>query len=105
MKASNLVVAAYFLHLLVPALLLLDVVTSGLRGEIALKPASAQGAVAAFAALWLFGGLGLFFLSRNRQAFVRRIAKPLLSVYAFYLMFGCGEVFARAIGLTPPIPF
>jgi hypothetical protein len=102
MKSSNFVAAAYLLHLLAPALFLLDVLTAGLHGQIALKPLSLQVVVPA---LWLLAGLGFFFLSRDREVFTRRVSSPLLGIYAVYLAFALGEVFLRTFGLTPPIPF
>jgi len=103
-RDSNLGVAAYLLHLAVPAFLLLDTVTAQLRGQIALEPVSPQAAVAAISALWLIAGLGFFFLSRDRRAFVAKVATPLLSVYTVCLALALVETLIRLMGFTPPIP-
>jgi hypothetical protein len=87
-----------------PAFLLLNTVTARLREQIALEPVSPQAAVAAISALWLIAGLGFLFLSRNRQAFVAKVATPLLNIYMVCLALGFVEALIRLMDFTPPIP-
>ena len=104
LRIANPVVIAYLLHLVVPAFLLVDVVSAPLRGQIALRPVVPHTVVGLISALWLVAGLGFFFLNRNRQAFVKRISTPLLSIYSVYLALLLVEAFGRLIGLTAPVP-
>jgi lysophospholipase L1-like esterase len=105
LQAPRLLVTAYLLHLVLPGLLLLDVVAAWWRGEIAVELWDAETAVAGLSALWLVTGVGALFLSRDRQHFVQRILKPLLSIYGIYLVLILVEVFIQAtVRLTPPIP-
>jgi lysophospholipase L1-like esterase len=101
---SGLVVVGYLFHLVVPALLLADIFTAQLRGKIVLTPFSPEAAVAGISVLWLFAGLGFFFLSQDRQDFVRRVYKPLFSVYCVYLALILMEVLLHLVLPTPPIP-
>ena len=104
MRNPAFLAALYLFHLVAPVLLLMDIVTARLRGEIVLRLNSATSAVAVIAALWLVAGLGLFFLSRKRQAFLQRTATLLIGVYAIYLGVILIEGFGRLMGLAPPIP-
>jgi lysophospholipase L1-like esterase len=97
------VAIAYFLHLAVPAFLLVDTLTAWVRAKMALTPVS-EIVVAGISALWLFAGLGFFFRDRNRQDFLKRIYKPLLSIYFVYLALILMEGLLHLAALTPPIP-
>jgi len=101
---TNLLVLGYLFHLAVPAALLLDVGTARLRGEIVLEPWGPDTVVGELSVVWLVAGLGALILSRDRAGFVQRIRKPLLAIYATYVMLILMEGFARLLIPTPPIP-
>ena len=103
-RSSSLGVVGYLLHLMVPALLLGDFINAWLCRKIVFRPASLEAAVAGLSALWLFAGLGFFLLSQNKQHFVKRIHKPLLSIYVVYLALILMEAFLHSLAHTPPIP-
>lgn len=100
----RVVFIGYLLHLLVPALLLTDIFMARLRGEIELIPFGPETAIALVSALWLLAGLGFFFLSRDRQVFLARVATPLVSLYAVFVTLIALEAMVRLINVTPPIP-
>ncbi|HEX4138480.1 MAG TPA: SGNH/GDSL hydrolase family protein [Bryobacteraceae bacterium] len=106
-SATNYRVLAglYLFHLTVPALLLVDIVGASLRKAVGTRPVGSVAAVAAISALWLAAGIGWFLLSRDRQAFLRRIFAPLLTIYAVYFAVAILEIFLRTIGFTAPIPY
>jgi hypothetical protein len=96
---------AYLFHLLLPAFLLVDVLTAWWRGEMPDQSRSTAAFAGGFSALWLVTALGGLFLSRDRQHFLLRIYKPLLTICAVYLLLICIEVVAQVtVGLKPPIP-
>jgi lysophospholipase L1-like esterase len=103
-RSRGILTLAYLAHLGVPAFLLADIATARLRHEIVLKPATVVAAVAAISAVWLAVGLGLFFRSRDRGAFLERARTPLTAVYAIYFGIFVIEGVARLIWVTPPIP-
>ena len=92
----------YLVHLALPAFLAADVAIARLRHEIVLGPTNMDAAVGAVSAVWLAAGLGVFFFSRDRGAFLQRVATPLTAIYAVYfgafLMEGC----VRLAGFMPP---
>jgi lysophospholipase L1-like esterase len=101
----DLLVIAYLFHLVVPALLLVDVVTTWLRRKITPESWGAETFVSGFAAAWLVAGLGALILSRDRPGFLRRIGKPLLAIYVTYMMLIFVEGFLRAdLRLRPRFP-
>jgi hypothetical protein len=110
-RNSNLLFIGFFLHLAVPTFLLGDIVTAGLRGEIfasngqdlALKPVFPNTVVAAMSALWLITGLGFFFL-QDREAFLTKVFRPLLTIYSIYLVVLIAEGACRLMGLSSPTP-
>jgi lysophospholipase L1-like esterase len=94
---------AFVLHLCVPALLLLDLITSWLGGHIALQATSLdEGVIAAVAPLWLSLGLYLL-LSKNWQTRLRRISGPLLTFYVVVAMLTMVEVIVRIMVIAPPV--
>lgn len=95
---------AYLLHLAVPALLLADVLTARVRGEVVLRLASPMGAVTCVSALWLGAGICLFFAIRNRAAMIQRTYAPLVGFYTACLALALMEAGARIVGVTPSIP-
>jgi hypothetical protein len=101
---ANLALAAYLLHFVVPAFLFVDVLTAWLRGEAQFAWIDVNTAVAVLAGLWLSAGLWVFASSRNRLALVARLATPLLTIYAIYLMVFLAEMAVGAAGITSPIP-
>lgn len=94
----------YLVQLLLPAALLLDIGTAWLRGRIGPRPTGLDAIIAASSGVWLVAGLGLFLLSRNRQAFLRKAMAPLFSLYVTLLLVGVMELGARLIGIAPAIP-
>jgi lysophospholipase L1-like esterase len=107
-QGSKLLAAAYFLHLVLPALLLADVLIAWRKGAIGLQLRSPDAVVAGFSVLWLVAGTALWLAFRNQQGFRSRIAKVLIVVYTIYgglllmeagLSFLCPEA---AAGLQPP---
>ena len=62
-RKSKSILFGYLLQLAVPSLILADIVTSWLQGEIEFRPLSSDGVmvliVAGIAALWLLAGVGL----------------------------------------------
>jgi lysophospholipase L1-like esterase len=95
---------AYLVHLAFPAFLVADVAIASLRREIALWPVNSDAIVGAVSAVWLLAGLGFFFVSRDRRAFLQRVSGPLAAVYAVYVAVFLTEVFLRQLGFTPSIP-
>jgi lysophospholipase L1-like esterase len=96
--SDRLLLAMYLLHLLVPGLLLLDVLTS-------LTPVRNLGGdamVGVLAALWLVGGLGLLLL-RNRRAFLQHVAPLLVTFYSVVLMSLIAEGLLGFLGITASI--
>jgi len=102
-QQAVLPVIAYLFYLVLPALLLVDIVTALLRGKIALGP-YIDTVVGGFSVVWLLAGLGALILSRDRPGFLRRIHQPLLAIYVSYVMLILLEAFAHLVIPTPPIP-
>lgn len=102
---GKLLVFGYLFHLLVPTFLLLDVLIAWWRGEIAPKRWGIDTIVAEFSALWLVTGVGALILSRERQRFLRRAYRPLMSVYATYVsLILLATLLQTTVRFTPPLP-
>jgi lysophospholipase L1-like esterase len=82
---------AYWLHLSIPALLLVDVVHAR-RLHMALRSDLALGAAAA---AWILTAVLGYFVSRDRARFLDRLRGPLLSFYAVMLVFCSVELVLR----------
>ena len=102
---SRSIAAIYFLHLVVPAFVLVDILTAWSRGLVPFRLATSVTALCAASALWLVAGPGIFFLSRNRQAFLRRALTPLLCIYTTCVSLIILEVLTRLMGIAPPTPY
>jgi lysophospholipase L1-like esterase len=94
---------AYLVHLAVPALLLLDIVNASLRHEVTFKATSLVTVVGVVSAVWLVGGLVLFFASRDRGALLNRLQTPLTAVYAIFFSVLLMEGYLRLMGFNEPI--
>jgi len=103
-RTRPILTLVYLAHLAVPAFLLADIVTAIVRHEIVLKPTTVVAAVGAVSAVWVVAGFGLFFLSRDRGAFLKRVYTPLTAIYTIYFAVFLMEGFVRLMGVTPPIP-
>jgi lysophospholipase L1-like esterase len=101
---SKFPAAFYLIHMAVPALLLADIVTAWLRGEIVIRPTGSIAAVAAILVLWLLAGIGWFLSRRNRQDILRRADTTLITVYSIFFAAILLEIFLRVTGFTAPIP-
>jgi lysophospholipase L1-like esterase len=104
-RKSKFVIFGYLLHLALPSLILADIVTSRLQGEIKFHPLFPDGATiiiaAGVSALWLLAGLGLLFAVRNRQTLANKAATPLLSFYSVVVALLLAEAAIRLTGLVP----
>lgn len=104
-RKSKLILFGYLLQLAVPSLVLADIVTSWLQGEIEFRPLTSDGVivlmVAGISALWLFAGAGLMLLMRDRQRLADRVAAPLLSVYSVLVVLLLAESAIRLAGFAP----
>ena len=98
-----LFVAGYFLHLILPALLAVDVITAWRKGS-AFHLRSLDTVVAVVAVLWLVGGCALWFLAQNRQGLRERTARVLLGVYTVYATLILIEALLHLIAPRATIP-
>jgi lysophospholipase L1-like esterase len=94
----------YILHLAVPALLVVDILTARVRHEIVLRPFTPVSAVLAISAFWLAAGLWVFRLTRRRPSLIERTYAPLLSIYTIFGMLILAESVVRIIGIAPVVP-
>ena len=104
LRKTEFVLLAYLAHLLVPLFLILDITTAWRLRYIHFELLSGSMIVLTVSVLWLAIGLGAF-LTPDRKAFLRRISRPLLAIYAVYLSLILLELFLRvAISSMLPIP-
>ncbi|MBI1786488.1 MAG: SGNH/GDSL hydrolase family protein [Acidobacteria bacterium] len=81
---------AYFLHLAVPLALLVDRIVARTNGFVS----SYNLALIVAAAVWLAAGGGFYVRSRDRNAFLRGTANPLLAFYTLLVCLALGEAVA-----------
>jgi hypothetical protein len=94
----------YWLHLALPAFLVVDSAISFLRGKTAVKVTSFDGLVFWIALLWLLTGIAIPMFRRSRCDY-QRTANALVALYAAYVVIASAELFVRLFwNVTPPIP-
>jgi hypothetical protein len=96
-------VCAYAIHLLIPAALLLDIVTLWSGGLLRISIPSVEAVIAAFSAAWLAIGLGVLVV-RRRLALIGQLSAALLVFYTIIVGLLIVEVLLRIRHVTPPIP-
>jgi lysophospholipase L1-like esterase len=103
-RHSILFATAYFLHLVVPALLLADVLAAWHRKLIPLQLGDLGSAVAAVATVWLIAAVVLWLRFAKRRSGRSHIANVLCTVYAAYSILIVLEVALRLTLPPPPLP-
>lgn len=92
---------AWLLHLAIPALLVIDIVTARIRR---VRLASPGNTVLVMSLLWLIAGVVIFLAIRNRPALRQRTYALLLGIYSLYLAVFLMESGIRLAGITAAIP-
>jgi lysophospholipase L1-like esterase len=103
LQNSNFLPVAYLFQLVVPALLLLDIVTAWWRGRVPFELRTADSFIAGLSATWLVAAIAALVLVRDRRRFFQRVQKPLLAICAICMMLFFIEVVAQA-ALRFPAP-
>lgn len=99
----EVLLAAYWLHIVVPVFLLLDILFAWARSSIAFRGWNSDTLLILVAGLWLLAGTGAYLLARDRKGFLLHMAGPLTAVYTFYFCVFLLELFLR-VALPPPNP-
>lgn len=103
---SKLVIWAYLLHLAMPALILADIVTSRLQGDLT-RLSLTVAIVAGISLLWLLAGIGFLLATPDRRAFADGVVTPMITVYTIGLTLLLVETVIRVTDLAPgpsPLP-